>query len=170
MALKVGNKIIKTEERTPVWSDSREELLAHIKKRKASGAKFVYFGSMWSDEQNIRTLDEEDADFGNGRYMAVEIRQSNAEVPAGQGEYVLVTCYSFDVETPVWKFPTEGGAKEELERQFKEECRIEHEENGRVEGRDVRCSISPDGGYASIRVFRQDGEDLTEWHVDHVRN
>ena len=92
--------------------------------------------------------------------------------PIKDQRYPLVTHYSFDAEVPVWLFDTEDEAIAELRRQFEEEKRIELEENGRVEGKDVFFKISDDGTYASIThiIGGNEPDDVTEWTVGDLKN
>ena len=85
------------------------------------------------------------------------------------GAFVLTTHYSFDSDMPVWMFKTEEEARAELERQFKEELRIQTEENEHVEGEDLETDYTEDWDFASISIDFEDTKDVMEWKVSQVR-
>ena len=78
--------------------------------------------------------------------------------------YAVVFTYSFDSETPVYTFATEKEAIEFLRGSFKEEVRIDTEENGW----DCESEIEPDGRYAKIINHFYEGDDITEFHLGQI--
>lgn len=76
-------------------------------------------------------------------------------------DYAVVFTYSFDADAAVYLFDTVLEAREFLFKSYKEELRIDTEENGwSSEG-----YIQEDGMYAKITNHFQDGDDVTEFHL-----
>ena len=78
--------------------------------------------------------------------------------------YAVIFTYSFDAEVSVYLFETEEEAKDFLKSYYKEELRIDTEENEwHSEG-----TISKDGWYAKIEKHYEDEEnepDVTEIRI-----
>ena len=81
--------------------------------------------------------------------------------------YAVIFTYSFDDEVAVYLFETEEEAKNFLESSYKEELRIDTEENEwNSEG-----TISDDGWYAKIEnYFGDEGSepDVTEFRIGNI--
>lgn len=81
--------------------------------------------------------------------------------------YAVIFTYSFDDEVAVYLFETEEEAKNFLESSYKEELRIDIEENGwHSEG-----TISEDGWYAKIEIYFGDGgsePNVTEFRIGNI--
>ena len=81
--------------------------------------------------------------------------------------YAVIFTYSFDAEVSVYLFETEEEAKDFLKSYYKEELRIDTEENEwNSEG-----TISEDGWYAKIEnYFGDEGSepDITEFRIGNI--
>lgn len=79
--------------------------------------------------------------------------------------YAVVFTYSFDTAAAVYLFDTLLEAREFMFKSYKEELRIDVEENGwNSEG-----YIQEDGMYAKItNHFQDEGDDVTEFHVANI--
>lgn len=78
--------------------------------------------------------------------------------------YAVVFTYSFDSETPIYLFETEEEAIKFLRDSFKEEVRIDTEENEWI----CESEIDPDGRYAKITNHFYNGDDITEFHLGQI--
>lgn len=81
--------------------------------------------------------------------------------------YAVIFTYSFDDEVAVYLFETEEEAKDFLKSYYKEELRIDTEENEwHSEG-----TISKDGWYAKIEKYYEDEgnePDVTEIRIGNI--
>lgn len=84
--------------------------------------------------------------------------------------YPLVIHHSFDPDVAVYLFDSEEAAKAKLKELFEEEKRIELEENGNIEGEDVKFDTTDDWSWASITNITHDGfaDDVTEWCIGRI--
>lgn len=78
--------------------------------------------------------------------------------------FAVVFTYSFDKETPVYLFNTKDEAKKFLNESYKEELRIDSEENGWM----VDGNIDEDLEYAKIVDYFPDHDDITEFRLGQV--
>lgn len=78
--------------------------------------------------------------------------------------FAVIFTYSFDDEVVVYLFDNESDAKKFLFDSYREEMRVDTEENGwNAEG-----WISEDGRYARITTRFDNGEDTTEFRLGNV--
>lgn len=91
----------------------------------------------------------------------------------------LTTTYNFDSSSETWRFPTEKDASDKLKEQFREELRIQTEENRRIIGKDLIME-KPENEediwtYASITTLSTLPSGETDkavmcWNVSEVRD
>ena len=78
--------------------------------------------------------------------------------------YAVIFTYSFDDDVTVYLFETEEKAKEFLSSSYKEELRIDQEENGW----DTIGEISDGGWFARITTVFEGHEDVTEMRIGNI--
>ena len=78
--------------------------------------------------------------------------------------YAVIFNYSFDDDTPVYLFSTEEEAIKFLTESYREELRIDLEENEW----DSVGEIQPDNRYARITTHFTDKDDITEMRVGNI--
>lgn len=79
--------------------------------------------------------------------------------------YAVVFTYSFDNDAAVYLFDTIEEAKDFMLKSYKEELRIDKEENGF----DVDGFVMDDNTYAKIINYSKCGDcDVTEFHIANV--
>lgn len=79
-------------------------------------------------------------------------------------QYAVTVTYSFDADVVVYLFDDEDTAKGFLYSNYKEELRIDMEENGF----NVESNISDDGWYAEIICYFNDHDDTTKFRIGRV--
>ncbi len=114
------------------------------------------------------SVNDREIDGRNGFKISCECWTKKEEKPV-LGAFVLTTHYSFDSDMPVWMFATEEDARAELKRQFKEELRIQTEENEHVQGEDLKTAYTDEWDFASISIDFENTKDVMEWKVSQVR-
>ena len=84
----------------------------------------------------------------------------------------VVVMYPWEANPTVFLCDTDEEAEALLRKLYKEEYRIEIEENGREPGLDMDSYIADDNRYAWIAInyndLSGDFEDITEWSIGHI--
>ena len=84
----------------------------------------------------------------------------------------VVVSYSFDEQKDVFLFDNYKEAQKGLEKLYKQELRIQVEENEKIINKNLFSEISPDKNFAIIKTIFDGVEDTMKWNIGtlHVTN
>ncbi len=82
--------------------------------------------------------------------------------------FALTTHYSWDKDVQVLLYPSETDAFKAMRRQYKEEVRIQTEENEHVIGEDMEVTFDENAMTATVTIDFEDQKDVMTWTVTEV--